>query len=274
MNLKFSIFFNGYEINLKQFYDIFNKKNDDVFLILHGLFGRRRNWYSIAKVLSLKISKFFFTIDLRNHGENPPSDEISYDSMVQDLYSFVYETNLEKVSLIGHSMGGKVSMLFALCKPSIVKNLIIVDIAPKKYKLNEFDHIDFLIGLDLDKIKSRSDANILLSKHIKEEKIRLFLLQNLISAPDFFKWSFNLNTLKNGMLNLRGFPIDQARTFKKSVLCLYGEKSQYVRRSDFKYFKPFFPNIKFEMIQNAGHWLHQERSEIFIKKIYNYLVLN
>src|SRR5215204_6260672 len=82
-------------------------------VILHGLFGSSDNWLTQAKLLTDAGYKVF-TVDLRNHGQSPHDDEFDYQTMVNDLEVFFDDHGLSNATLIGHSMGGKAAMNFAL----------------------------------------------------------------------------------------------------------------------------------------------------------------
>ena len=192
-----------------------------VCLILHGLFGRKKNWESIGKNLSLNLPYCFITLDLRNHGDNLPSKFLTYEFMVDDLSRFCNRLGKKQISLIGHSMGGKVAMLFSLKFPDIVKNLVVVDIAPVKYTSDEEELIDQLLNLDLKKVNSRKDADDALKKSIGNDNLRKFLLQNLIRSSNGYMWSLNLNTIKNNLQHLRDFSIDNFNLFEKSFMYLW-----------------------------------------------------
>ncbi len=92
-------------------------------LILHGYFGMSDNWNSLGKEFSEKFE--VHTIDQRNHGRSFHSDEFDYELLVEDLYNYLQQHHLEKVNLLGHSMGGKVVMLFAVTYPEYVNKLIV-----------------------------------------------------------------------------------------------------------------------------------------------------
>ena len=85
-------------------------------------------------------------------------------------------------------------------------------------------------------------------------------------------WSLNLNTIKNNLQHLRDFSIDNFNLFEKKVLCIYGERSNYLNKKNERIFKSFFPNTNFLLMKNAGHWLHVENPNYFIKTISQYLI--
>ena len=80
-------------------------------IIIPGLFGSVANWRSIAK--SLSAARQVYVIDQRNHGRSPHSEQNGYADMVSDLNQFMQQRGLETAHVAGHSMGGKVAMLFA-----------------------------------------------------------------------------------------------------------------------------------------------------------------
>ena len=58
-------------------------------VILHGLFGSKRSWTSIARQLA--ATHLVFSVDLRNHGESPWAVQHDYPSLADDVASFVEE---------------------------------------------------------------------------------------------------------------------------------------------------------------------------------------
>ena len=74
------------------------------------------------------------------------------------------------------------------------------------------------------------------------------------------------------MNNLRSFPkIDKNNKVDTKSLCIYGQKSDYVKGYHFQIFKILFPNILFHEIQNAGHFLHIENPDEFYEVSKNFL---
>ena len=112
-------------------------------LILHGYFGMSDNW----KTLGNKFSEVYqvHLIDQRNHGRSFHADKFNYDLLVADLLHYIKYHQIDKIHLLGHSMGGKTAMLFAVTHPKLVAKLIIADISPRKY---EPHHNAILAGLN------------------------------------------------------------------------------------------------------------------------------
>ena len=267
--MKFKVYKNGKQLKNEEFF--FNNQN--IIFIFHGLFGRAKNWHSIALRISATVRDFLIVFDLRNHGENEPSTEISYSLMVRDLYEFIKRKNINKFSIIGHSMGGKLGMLFTLLYPQFVKQLFVVDIAPVDYPREEVEIVDYLLKINVKSCKSRNEVDSKLSNYLNNKELRSFLLQNLNFNNGIYSWSLNLNTIKMGMKDLRGFPIDIISNASQiDTSCIFGGNSPYINEKYKNKFKTLFTNLQFFKIKDAGHWLHVERPKEFINIISKKLI--
>ena len=267
--MKFNIYNNGNQLSN----EVSTFNGQKINFIFHGLFGRAKNWHSIALRISSIFDGTIIVFDLRNHGENEPSTEISYSIMVNDVYEFIKKKNIKKFSIIGHSMGGKLGMLFTLLYPQFVKQLFVVDIAPVDYPRDEIEVVDHLLKIDVKNCKSRKDVDVKLSNYINDKELRSFLLQNLNFNNGIYSWSLDLNAIKMGMKDLRGFPFDMiSNTSQIDTLCIFGGDSPYINEKYKDKFKTLFKNLKFFKIEDAGHWLHVEKPEEFIKIISKKLI--
>ena len=259
--INFQIYKDGQQIKFEKNNVHFNDKNFQKLFIFHGLYGRGKNWQTFSKKLSKEKNQIAVTVDLRNHGGNDFEEDLSYILMMNDIISLFNYLGIEKTNLLGHSMGGKLAMLISLLAPKYVNKVIIADVAPINYE-NENDHnliINSLLDMNLDLIKSRGEADVLLSEYIDQKFLRSFLLQNLELVDGKYKWSLNLKVIKKSLNDLRKFPtIKNINKFEKEVLCIYGGKSTYVKEEYFRIFKKFFSNIIFHEIKDADHFLHIE----------------
>ncbi|MGR9101268.1 MAG: alpha/beta fold hydrolase, partial [Gammaproteobacteria bacterium] len=163
---------------IEMVYDEFGEPDSPPLIILHGFFASARNWRFIAGGLSKKFH--VYTPDLRNHGASPHAPEMDYPAMAGDLDAFLENRGLEKASLLGHSMGGKAAMWFALNFPDRVEKLVVADIAPVGYRHSFDGIIRALKDLRLEDIGNRRQAEAALAASIPTESFRQFLLQNLV----------------------------------------------------------------------------------------------
>lgn len=235
-------------------------------VILHGFLGMLDNWKTIGMKL---VEKGFqvHLVDARNHGHSFHSDDFSYELMVQDLYYYINHYNLHKVSVLGHSMGGKTAMLFATQFPQYLENLIVVDISPKNYPIHHQIIIDGLSSIDFHVVKTRSQADQQLSKYIVEQGTRQFLLKNIYwKTPERLDFRFNLSALRNHLAEI-GKSLPSEAMYQGRTLFLIGEKSNYIKQQDYELIKKHFPEAFCRVIPNAGHWVHSDNPANFIQEI-------
>ena len=244
-----------------------NQKYNEYLIIAHGLFGSKKNWMSTAKFLSENLNLEVIVVDLRNHGSSFWSDNHDYLSMARDLVELCKNSS-KKVTILGHSMGGKAAMYACLSYPEIFDKLIVVDISPVNYLNSEFvNYIEILQRIDLTKIQSRKDADLELESKIVDKNIRSFLLQNLFrEGENNYSWKVNLEALKKNIHHIMSFPPIQNR-FLGKTLFIKGENSNYINVSHHPGIKKFFPNFNLKKITNSGHWPHVEKPHLFREEI-------
>jgi esterase len=239
-------------------------------IILHGLFGSARNWQGIAR--SLAENHRVITPDLRNHGQSPHVDSMSYDEMAHDVISLVNKLKLDDIILVGHSMGGKVAMTAALQNSNRFTALIVVDIAPVNYKHGFKSLVNAMNSLDLKTLKSRNDAETELAKTTEEAGIVQFILQNLIRSDDNFCWRINLEQISASLRSISEFPDSLKNTpCRIPTLFLGGSESSYLRSIYNHEIFQYFPTAEITMIEGAGHWLHAEKPGEFLKEVKTFI---
>ena len=231
-------------------------------LILHGFLGMSDNWKTLGTQF---VSEGFqiHLLDLRNHGKSFHSDNFSYELMVDDVYVYCKAHDLEKITLLGHSMGGKTAMLFAMTHPEMVEKLIVADIGPKFYPQH---HQTILVGLnavDFSKKPSRNEVEDILTKYITDFGTKQFLLKSLYwKEPGQLAFRFNLAVF-NQKIDEIGKPLPENSIFTAPTLFIRGGNSNYILDCDFENIKQHFPNGTIETIPNTGHWLHAENPKLF-----------
>ncbi|MGY5355187.1 alpha/beta fold hydrolase [Wenyingzhuangia sp. IMCC45467] len=238
-------------------------------IILHGYFGMGDNWKSHANKLAEDFEVHM--VDQRNHGRSFHTDDFSYELMVQDLKQYFEVKNIDKAIVLGHSMGGKTAMLFAVEYPELVEKLIVVDIAPKYYAPHHHTIIDALNSIDFSQIKLRSEIDDILKQRIPEEGVRQFLLKNVYrKTKTEMAFRFNLQSLTENNPEV-GEALPSFTTYSGEVLFLRGEKSNYILDDDFGLITAHFEHAKIETVSNAGHWLHAENPVEFYNKLILFL---
>ncbi|MDG2371912.1 MAG: alpha/beta fold hydrolase [Flavobacteriaceae bacterium] len=245
-------------------------EGDKHIIILHGFLGMGDNWKSQANIIASYGFKVHL-LDQRNHGRSFWKQEFNYNVLVDDLLVYMNEQNIYRSILIGHSMGGKTAMVFSFKYPERLNKLIVIDISPKKHVSNHDKILNGLASFNFDLIKSRKEADIHLSRYVPEIKVRQFLLKNLFwISPGKLDLRLNISVLKNSEKEV-GREITPMNIYKKPVLFLKGENSDYILNKDLILIDKYFPKSKVEIIKNAGHWLHSENQKDFINKVSTFI---
>lgn len=239
------------------------------FVILHGLFGSGDNFYTLSGFFGEKYK--VFAVDQRNHGRSPHNDILTYEAMADDLRDLLVHEGISSVFLLGHSMGGKTAMKFALNYPGMVDKLIVVDIGTKEYAPQHDAIFDALFALKLNRYKTRSELDSALSEHIPDYAVRQLLLKN-VSREDSgaFKWKIPVKSIYRSYPNINA-SIGSERPFTKPVLFLRGGKSKYILDEDIPGIRAIFPRALFQTIDGVGHWVHAEAPQKFADTVMEFL---
>ena len=240
------------------------------FVILHGFLGMSDNW----KTLGTQFSENNYEVhllDQRNHGRSFHSDVFNYEALVKDLKSYCDSFQLKDLILLGHSMGGKVAMLFAATYPEMVSNLIVADISPRFYPIHHDAILEGLSSLDFNELKSRGEADKQLSKYVSDFGTRQFLLKNLYWNEDKkLELRINLIVLKEHIEEV-GEALPIHAEYKGKTLFLRGDRSEYIGLQDETIIKNHFPSSKIVTISKSGHWLHAENPKDFFNEVMKFL---
>ncbi len=253
---------------MKLFYREFGQGRP--FLILHGLFGMSDNWLSIGR----RLAQYFhvFLLDLRNHGQSPHCEEMNYSAMAEDMVDFINDHHLPQAIILGHSMGGKVAMQFALSFQEMISHLIVVDIAPRAYFHSHFkEFLEILLALDLKQFKTRMEIDRFLSNKIPQAAIRQFLLKNLKRNENHqFEWKLNLPAIYHNLDQILA-GVSAERSFNGPALFLKGERSDYINQKDHDQIKKLFPKAQIRTIQGATHWVHADAPDQLLNEVLNFI---
>ncbi|ORX98238.1 alpha/beta-hydrolase [Basidiobolus meristosporus CBS 931.73] len=243
-------------------------------LILHGLFGSKKNWKTLAKRYVSGLNTDVYALDLRNHGESPHMVPLNYDALARDVSEFLKTKGLSKVNVIGHSMGGKVAMTLGLNEPGQLEKLIVADMSPVAAKLsNDFDYyISCMKKIEEAKHTKQSAADADLEQYIPDAGIRLFLMTNLKRDSDgIYRWRVPLDIIKNHLEDLGDFPVAVgSKKLEKPTLFVAGSRSDYIKKDYHPTIKNFFPNVEFSEL-DTGHWVHAEKPKEFLDLTINFL---
>lgn len=240
------------------------------FVILHGFLGMSDNWKTLGNQFSEQGFQVHL-VDQRNHGRSFHDNEFTYEVLAEDLKRYCDTYELSEIVLLGHSMGGKTAMLFAAEYPELVSKLIVADISPRFYPVHHEGILNGLSALDFDVIKSRGEADKMLSSYVSDIGTRMFLLKNLYWVEKGqLGLRINLEVLKEEVAEV-GEPLPSYLRFDKAALFLRGDRSEYIGVDDEGLILNQFPVAKIMTISKAGHWLHAENPKEFFEFVIEFV---
>ena len=242
------------------------------FIILHGILGISDNWVSFARRMAENDFRVIIP-DQRNHGRSPHHYAFNYYALVDDLAEFIEENNIENPVIMGHSMGGKVAMRYALENPALVERLIVVDTSPRTYF--RADHhqklIDAMLAVNFNEVSTRQEVEDILARQIGNERIRLFLMKNLYrKEKNKLGWRSNLAAIGDNLDSIYDGVFYTTR-YNKPALFIRGGKSDYILDDDFPAIYENFPFAEIQTIDEGTHWVHADAPEEFYEKVSSFL---
>ena len=251
------------------YYETFGDKGSAV-LILHGLFGASANWRTVAKRLGSQHR--VYVVDQRNHGRSPHAPGMTYDHLARDAMEFLDARDLNRATVIGHSMGGKAAMKLALLYPERVEGLVAVDIAPgAQSPAGARPALDALLEIDPSGAATRASVESRLAEFLPDTRLRKFMLTNLTRNCDgSYRWRVNVHAIATDFETISG-PLEARSVYEGPALFVRGGTSEYVRDSDRNTIRRLFPAADIVTIPGAGHWLHADRPDAFVALVLHFL---
>ncbi|WP_297748422.1 alpha/beta fold hydrolase [uncultured Tessaracoccus sp.] len=236
-------------------------------VFMHGLFGQGKNWFTVARALGAVATSHL--LDMPNHGHSPWTVEFDYDEMADIVGDWILDTFDHPVVVVGHSMGGKIAMRFALQRPDAVAGLVVVDISPARNDsaLNFTSLVAGLKSLPLDDVVSRGWADRVLAERIPDDDIRRFLLQNLQRKDGAWSWLPNLDLLGDNLHAVAGWKPAAGSSYEGPTLWVAGGRSDYIKESHDAVMRELFPAVRMVTVKRAGHWVHADDPDTFVQTL-------
>jgi len=235
-------------------------------VIVHGLFGSKRNWMSLAKRLGALAN--VIAVDLRNHGDSAHAPTMSFADMADDISALADELGHDRINIAGHSLGGKVAMMHALKHPGRTARLMVLDVAPVAYDSGFDSYVDAMQSVPLDRLTRRDEADPYLAEVITDPMVRMFLLHNLTRVNGRLRWRPNLAGIGANMAELAGFPaLTDAYRYNGPARFLRADRSNYLLPEHESGIRRLFPAVELRTVDDAGHWIHSDQPDRIVEEI-------
>jgi esterase len=251
---------------MKLFYREFGK--GEPLIILHGLFGMSDNWVTFASKFAEKLNRHVIVPDQRNHGQSPHHPVFGYHALVDDLAQLFEDLEISKAAILGHSLGGKVAMHFALDYPSSVERIVVADISPVHYKTwRHANLLEIMNNLNFSNFLTKKDVELELERHLNDKRLVNFMMKNIRNmSRDKMGWKLNIDSIRMNLDEVFAFK-PTGHIFEGKVLWLKGELSDYVQQTHHLSMYSMFPETLLRIIPNASHWLHADNPDAFEKEV-------
>ena len=237
-------------------------------VLVHGLFGMARNLGTIQRALAQRWR--VLAVDLRNHGSSPHAPGMDYDTMADDLKETLDARGYDGIALMGHSMGGKTCMRFALRHGATVKRLCVADIAPVAYRPRNGPVVAALRRIPVGSAVTRAEAEAILEPDVPEKPVRAFLLQNLEFGPQT-RWRIGLDEIEDGLHDIESWPESEGMAYEGPTLFVAGDRSEFINPGDREAMRTLFPHHRMATIKGAGHWVHVDNPSAFLGILESFL---
>jgi len=230
-------------------------------VLLHGLFGSGANLGALSR--SLRDAYSVYSPDLPNHGRSDRLAAPDLPGMAAALGHWMDREGLDRVHLVGHSLGGKVAMQCALGDPARVASLVVADIAPVAYPPRHDGVFAALAAVAEGQCVDRAAAADAMARHVQDEAVIGFLLASLQrGAGGTMEWRFDRRGIESAYPALLAAPAGGS-PYAGAVLFIKGGDSDYILEDHRPAITTLFPAATVTVMPGCGHWLHAERPELF-----------
>jgi pimeloyl-ACP methyl ester carboxylesterase len=261
-------------------------ETDTPVLFLHGLLGSKRNFSSLGRMLGVQLERprRILGVDLRNHGDSGHAPDMSYHTMARDVLAFLDAMGLDRIVLVGHSMGGKVAQAMALLHPERVEGLVVLDVAPVSYcrerdahwkAVEDILHAIHKVVVEQEEASSgrggATEIDQALKQSIPDPALRAFVLTNYDNRKR--EWKIPIGTLVTQLERIAGFDLHESSqsSFEGDVFIIHGGQSRFVRHAYMDAIASYFPNHMLTTVRGAGHWVHAEAPDDVTALLKRYL---
>jgi len=245
----------------------------EAVVFLHGYTGSCRDWTN--QIAAASGTHKCIAVDHRGHGktEAPVSeDEYSIKIFSEDVYALLNELGIDRCCLVGHSMGGFMSLQLVLDHPEMVKGLVLVDTSSGDWEMVP-GFAEYRAKLD-DIARNDGLAAVFEYDCVNNEaKIEKYRKHPEFLAKDRQKV---LSTSIDGYIYVAGtfrkWPsvTDKLGEIKIPALIFLGaDDTAFINASQIM--KDSIDQAELIIIPNTGHNPHEEAPDIFNKAFLSYL---
>jgi esterase len=225
-------------------------------VMLHGLSGHARTWDHTA--MGLRDRYHVFALDQRGHGDTDWAPKYGLGPMAGDLLGFLDALDLPQVTLMGLSMGGLVSFVFAAAHPERVTRMVIMDIGPELARAGSANVASSLAARDVFSSPDEAFAQARAANpRPADATLRHRLTHNLRSLPDgtlTYKYDKELRRNPGSLFDHTPDQLwDAWRAVSCPVLLVRGAESDVLAADTAQRMVAENPNVTLVTVPDSGH---------------------
>ena len=232
----------------------------ETVLFIHGAGGGQYTWSYQKGFFEKEFNPVI--IELPGHGASGGEGEEEVGKYAEHVYAFLKALGLQKVFLVGHSMGGAIAQTLALTYAEMMKGMVLVGTGAR---LKVFPMI-------LDEIKNNFEETVRqINQFAFSRKAQTGLIEKTVS----YMLQCRPEVLYGDFLGCDRFDLmNEVEKIVLPALILYGDDDQLtpVKYSQFLYGR--IKGSKLEVIPNAGHMVMMEAPQAFNERVREFILEN
>lgn len=277
---------NYFSQRLRLHYVDWGNPGSPALLLIHGGRDHARNWDWVAAHLADRYH--VVAPDLRGHGDSgwAPGGNYNEINYIYDIAQLVHQKQLAPVTIIAHSLGGSIALLYSGLFPELVTKVVAIEgLGPSPAMLERMHGkpIDARVrdwitarremaGRSPRKYATLEDAVQRMkeeNKHLSDEQARHLTLHGAIQNEDgTWSWKFD-NFVRMGG-GVGGLSVEQQRQIWERITCpvllVRGTESwasDPVVDGRIRHFR----NARLANVEGAGHWVHHDKLAEFMRQV-------
>ena len=258
-------------------------------LLIHGGRDHCRNWDWVAE--ALRDRYHIIAPDLRGHGDSQWMVGGTYElsDYVYDIAQLIHQKKLAPLTIVAHSLGGNIALRYAGLYPETVLKVVAIEgLGPSPKMVEERlakpvderlrDWIDELRGLSarlprryasIEEAWKRMQSE---NPHLSPERARHLTIHGVNQNEDgTYSWKFD-NYVR--VFSTAAFNPDALASLWRRIACptlLVRGTESWASDPEKDGRAAHFPNARVVNVEGAGHWVHHDRLDVFLKLLDEFL---
>lgn len=239
-------------------------------VLLHGGNQSSHSWDLVS--LRLAADYHVFALDQRGHGDSEWSHDQDYsiDAKAADAIAFIADQGIDRPTVVGHSMGGRIALTMAVREPALARSLVLVDVGPEiSEKGAEVIHNFVTRNVEFDDLEAFIDRVVEYDPFRSRDHIERTVKYNLLRRADgryVSKVDHRRVTVPTS-----DFTLADARRLDLPVLLVRGNDSNILEPDAAERFADALPQGRLVTVPDAGHNVHGANTVGFLEAVAPFL---